>query len=245
MIKLNAFQLKIIALIVMLMDHLYFSFPEVFPVWIHPLSRFVAPLFAYLMVEGFFHTRNKFKYNLRLFGFAVFMQIGNLVLNGAFASEQVRLYNNIFMTLAAGLVIISLLELSKKWAGIRRIGLIAGALLLIPVGLLFTEGGMIQIPFILIIYFFRSSMNKKMIGYALLSIGLFIISYVPYETVSETVQMLMVNSDFLFITVIPFLLVYNGERGLSNNFSKYLFYVFYPLHLWILKTAEFILRQAG
>ncbi|WP_374705328.1 hypothetical protein [Paenibacillus radicis (ex Gao et al. 2016)] len=50
----------------------------------------------------------------------------------------------------------------------------------------------------------------------------------------------MVNSDFLFITVIPFILLYNGERGLSNRFAKYLFSVFYPLHLWILKTAEFI-----
>jgi len=242
MMKLNAFQLKIIALIVMLMDHLYFSFPEVFPVWFHPLSRFVAPLFSYLMVEGLFHTRNRLQYSLRLLGFAVFMQIGNLVINGAFASEQVKIYNNIFMTLAVGLIIISLFELSKKRAGISRTGLIAGALLLIPVGVLFTEGGMIEIPFILITYFFRRSMNKKMLGYALLSVGLFIITYVPYETASETIQMLMVNSDFLFITVIPFILLYNGERGLSNNFSKYVFYVFYPLHLWLLKTVEFILK---
>ncbi|MEK8131895.1 TraX family protein [Paenibacillus filicis] len=243
MIKLNAFQLKIIALLVMLMDHLYFSFPEVFPVWFHPLSRFVAPMFAFLMVEGLFHTRNKLNYNLRLLGFAVFMQIGNLIINGLFASEQVRIYNNIFMTLAVGLIIISLFEQSKKRAGISRIGFIAGALLLIPVGLFFTEGGMVQIPFILITYFFRRSMSKKMIGYALLSVGLFLISYVPYETVSETIQMLMINSDFLFITVIPFILLYRGERGLSNHFSKYLFYVFYPLHLWILKTVEFMWRQ--
>ena len=45
--KLNSFQLKIIALIVMLMDHLYFAFNTLFPLWFHPLSRFVAPLFGF------------------------------------------------------------------------------------------------------------------------------------------------------------------------------------------------------
>lgn len=153
MIKFNAFQIKIIALIVMLMDHLYFSFPEIFPVWFHPLSRFVAPLFAYLMVEGLFHTRSRLKYNLRLFGFAVFMQVGNLVINGAFASAQVQIFNNIFMTLAVGLLIVNLFELSKKRAGRSKIGLIAGALLLVPLGMLLTEGGIVVIPFILITYF--------------------------------------------------------------------------------------------
>ncbi|MFF2091217.1 TraX family protein [Paenibacillus sp. NPDC058174] len=240
MFKLNAFQLKIIALVMMLLDHLYFSFLDLFPVWIHPLSRFVAPLFAYLMVEGFFHTRNRLSYNVRLLGFAVFMQIGNMIINGAFASEQVRINNNIFMTLAAGLIVISLFELSKTRAGLSKIALVAGALLIIPAGIIFTEGGIVGIPFILITYFFRKSMKAKMIGYGLLSVGLFLTSYVPYETVSETILMLMVNSDFLFITVIPFILLYNGQRGLSNKFSKYLFYVFYPMHLWILKTVEFI-----
>jgi len=81
-----------------------------------------------------------------------------------------------------------------------------------------------------------------MLGYVLLSIGLFIISYVPYETAFETILILMINSDFLFITVIPFILLYNGQRGLSLSFSEYLFYVFYPLHLWLLKTVEFILK---
>ncbi|MGL4914437.1 MAG: TraX family protein, partial [Romboutsia sp.] len=54
--KLNAFQIKVFALILMLMDHLYFAFPQVFPLWFHPLSRVVSPIFAFLLVEGFFHT---------------------------------------------------------------------------------------------------------------------------------------------------------------------------------------------
>ena len=57
--KINAFQMKIFALILMLMNHLWFAFPKVFPIWFHPLSRVVAPIFTFLVVEGFFHTRSR------------------------------------------------------------------------------------------------------------------------------------------------------------------------------------------
>ena len=118
--KLNAFQLKVIALIVMLMDHIYTAFPNVYPLWFHALSRFVAPLFAFLMVEGLFHTRNKLKYNIRLFVWAVVMHVGNIIINNAFVSKGVRVHNNIFMTLALGLTIINLFELNKNSQGNKK-----------------------------------------------------------------------------------------------------------------------------
>jgi hypothetical protein len=239
--KLDAFQLKIIALIVMLMDHLYFSFGEIFPMWFHPLSRFVAPLFAFLMVEGLFHTKNKLKYNLRLFGWAIFMQVGNFIINKGLASKEVIVHNNIFMMLALGLTILNLFEYSKKSVGAKKAGLIVLAIVLIPLGV-FTEGGIVLIPFTLIAYFFRENKKKAIIGYVILSSLMFYTSYVPYDTLQETINMLMFNSDFLFITAVPFMLLYNGERGVNNKFSKYLFYVFYPLHLWILAVMEFALK---
>lgn len=240
--KLNAFHLKIIALIVMLMDHLLFAFPAVFPSWFHPLSRFVAPLFAFLMVEGLFHTRNKFKYNIRLFGWAIFMEVGNFIINTSLASKEVHVSNNIFLTLAIGLTILNLLEFRKNKTGYQKLALLIAAILLIPVGFAFAEGAMSLIPFILITYFFRGNNKKLMISYVILFIVLFKISYVPYNTIKETIDMLMFNSDFLFILVIPFMLLYNGERGLNNKFSKYLFYVFYPLHLWGLAIIQFVLN---
>ena len=239
--KLNAFELKIIALIVMLMDHLYFAFPKVFPLWFHPLSRFVAPLFAFLMVEGLFHTKNKLKYNIRLFGWAVFMEIGDFIINKGLASKVVTVNNNIFMTLALGLTILNLFEFSKKNEGAKKIGLIVLAIVLIPLGI-FTEGGIVIIPFTLIAYFFRENKKKAIIGYVILFILLFLMNYTPYETTQATMEMLMFNSDFLFITAVPFMLLYNGERGVNNKFSKYLFYVFYPLHLWILAIMQFVLK---
>ncbi|MBW9159271.1 TraX family protein [Clostridium tagluense] len=239
--KLNAFQLKIIALIVMLMDHLYFAFPRVFPLWFHPLSRFVAPLFVFLMVEGLFHTKNKLKYNLRLFGWAIFMEIGNFIINKGLVSKEVVVNNNIFMTLALGLTILNLFEFSKNKEGAKKVGIIVFSIVLIPLGV-FTEGGMVLIPFALITYFFRENKKKAIIGYFVLFLALALMSYAPYDTFQETIEMLMFNSDFLFITAVPFMLSYNRERGVNNKFSKYLFYVFYPLHLWILAIMEFALK---
>ncbi|WP_258280640.1 MULTISPECIES: conjugal transfer protein TraX [unclassified Clostridium] len=137
--------------------------------------------------------------------------------------------------------IINLFEYSKKNVGAKKTGLIVLAIVLIPLGV-FTEGGIVLIPFTLIAYFFRGNKKRVIIGCVILFILLFYMSYIPYETPQETINMLMFNSDFLFILAAPFMLLYNGKRGVNNKFSKYLFYVFYPLHLWILAIIQFLLK---
>lgn len=239
--KLDAFQLKVFALILMLMDHAYFAFPDMFPLWFHILSRVVSPIFAFLVVEGLFHTSNKFKYNIRLFYWAIFMELGNIILNIVLKSKDIGVYNNIFLTLALGLTIINIFEYSKSKSIYKRSLLIILAILLIPLSI-FTEGGTILIPFTIITYIFRKKTIKLIIGYIILSVILFCQSYVQYPTIKETIDMLMFNSDFLFIAVIPFIFMYNGQRGMNNKFSKYLFYLFYPLHLWILAILQYILK---
>jgi len=39
------------------------------------------------------------------------------------------------------------------------------------------------------------------------------------------------------IAALPFIILYNGERGRYS--LKYLFYVFYPLHIWILYIVKY------
>ena len=239
--KINAFQLKIFALIIMLMDHLWFAFPNVFPLWFHPVSRIVLPIFGFLLVEGLFYTRNKLKYNFRLFGWAAFMQVGNMIINFALKSKGVIVDNNIFLTLALGLTIINLMEYSKKKQSTKKLLILLLAIALIPLSI-FTEGGIQIVPFIIITYLFKGNMKKQIISYLILSGLMFFMSYTPYPTMNETIDMLMFNSDFLFILVIPCMLLYNGERGLNNKFSKYLFYVFYPVHLWALAILQYVLK---
>ena len=183
MINFNVFELKMIAFVLMLMDHLYMAFPNAFSAWHHPLSRVVTPIFGFLLVEGLFYTRNKLRYNIRLFGWAIFMQIGNIIINIVLKSKEVYVYNNIFLTLALGLTIINLIEFSKKREGSKKIMILLLAIFLIPL-CLFTEWGIVLIPFILITYLFRGNIKKQMKLYTILAALLFFTSYTQYSTIN-------------------------------------------------------------
>ncbi|HAJ74477.1 MAG TPA: conjugal transfer protein TraX, partial [Lachnospiraceae bacterium] len=63
---LNRSQLKKIALIFMVLDNVWLRFSTSFSSVAHLITRFVAPLFAWLMVDGFFHTKSRGRYCRRL-----------------------------------------------------------------------------------------------------------------------------------------------------------------------------------
>ena len=68
---LSGYQLKIIAIAFMLLDHIYtevlVGLPGIPDFSILDMaSRFVSPLFFFLMIEGYFYTRSRQKYLSRL-----------------------------------------------------------------------------------------------------------------------------------------------------------------------------------
>ncbi len=63
---LNRSQLKNIALVFMVLDNAWLRFSTSFSSVAHLITRFVAPLFAWLMVDGFFHTNSRARYCGRL-----------------------------------------------------------------------------------------------------------------------------------------------------------------------------------
>lgn len=100
---LNTNQLKYIAAVFMVLDSAFFAFHGILPLpsWIHLITRFVAPLFAYLTVEGFFHTKNRKKHLNRLWAAAILMQAGDF-LSLLFLGQSNHIPDNIFLTLAVG-----------------------------------------------------------------------------------------------------------------------------------------------
>lgn len=238
--KYNAFQLKLFMAILMVFDHID-HIPGLLPIELagvfHVLTRCVGVFFAFLGVDGFRYTHDRKRYVLRLFVWAAIMAAGNTVYNLIAADPALSIHNNIFFTLALGVLMLCVL------AGSRPLPLrICGVVFLVLFASIFAEGGIVVLPFMLITYLCRDRVLLRNLLYLALGALLFVMSFVPYPTLSETLTMLAINSEFMFPLVIPFLAMYDGTRGPKTAFSKYFFYVFYPLHLWIIGLIALLVR---
>ena len=67
--KLTGFNLKYLALVLMVMDHIHymFEFTGYVPIWFSWLGRIAAPLFLFCLIEGFIHTHDRKKYFKKIY----------------------------------------------------------------------------------------------------------------------------------------------------------------------------------
>ncbi|MBP1046626.1 conjugal transfer protein TraX [Enterococcus sp. BWM-S5] len=236
---MNANQLKFFMMGLMVLDHISFFVSDTTSIIFHIITRCVGVFFAYMIVEGFFHTRNRKNYFLRLAGAAGIMLIGNSLLNLWIKNPAVQAHNNIFLTLTVGLLLLIIVDWIKTVPVIAfKLAGILAAVGVLAVGSMFTEGGTVLLPFILITYFTYQKVLLRDACYLIFSLLLLFTSFQWMGDWSNTLMMLGMNSDFAFISVIPFLHLYNGEKGKTSDFSKYAFYVFYPLHLWVIAIVS-------
>lgn len=99
--QLSSSVLKVVAMISMVIDHCAYYLSEhgtVFYEAMRSVGRIAFPVFAFLITEGFAHTRNRKKYFLRLMSFAIISEIPWFLLNGADGTH------NVMFTLALGVV---------------------------------------------------------------------------------------------------------------------------------------------
>lgn len=117
---MNTFQLKMLAVILMVVDHIgFFLFPD--QIILRIIGRLSFPIFAYLITVGFHYTRNKNNYFLRLFIFAAIIQTPSLFMD---------IPVNIFFTLSLGLLLLIIYESQQN---------IINKLILMAIVLLFTD----------------------------------------------------------------------------------------------------------
>ena len=106
--SLNVYQLKLLACLFMLIDHIGFIlFPQQL-LW-RAVGRLALPIFAYLIANGWRYTKSKPKYFLRLLVFAIVCHLPLVIF--------VRMNSlNIFFTLSLGLAAIALWEWAQGLA---------------------------------------------------------------------------------------------------------------------------------
>ncbi|HBK61396.1 MAG TPA: conjugal transfer protein TraX [Firmicutes bacterium] len=228
---LDAFKLKVLAMGLMLLDHIYYFIPGT-PIWFTWLGRTVAPIFLFFVVEGFYHTRSRLRYTLRMFMWAGIMFAGTRVIMHRFPPVHTPIVNNIFLSLALSLCLMSVIEWTRA-TGNRGLGVPAA----IAVGFLslFSEASLYGIGLTLVFYLFRGERRRMSVAYVLVSLAMWLpLSLPPVGPGISLEQLLYRNYQWMMVFSIPFILMYNGQRGPKNNFTKYLFYAFYPAHVWAL-----------
>lgn len=257
-LQITGFQLKLIALVGMIIDHVntHFGYQFGFPAWVHWIGRFVAPVFLFLLMEGFNHTSNRLKYFQRLSLGAIVMFVINLVKNimtehyyhpvtKAFDGWLLLDGNNIFLTLTCFYVIFYLVEKfqnnrNDKWKYL---------MLLVPMILVtcFTEGGLELLPLGLALAWFRHS--KRVAIYVLIittllfGIKALVMYYSFGNAYSDLYHYLAYDNQFMQWLAIPLIMSYNGQRGGSGKrWEKELFYIVYPLHLVIIYMIDYFIN---
>lgn len=254
--RLTGYQLKMIALALMVVDHIHYYFSDIYnlPMVLTWAGRIVAPIFIFLVVEGYFHTRDVKKYLTRLYlGFVAMSIFNNLIVNVFPRPDEILVAHSMFGSLF--LIVVHLLIIDRVYKSIEEknnIGTVKNIILLtIPSILSFlfllafealpsvvstfvmifiptvflVEGNLIFIILAIALYSFRSNRNLQMIVFAMFSLTLLPPGGLSFHALFYE------HYQWMMIMALPLLFLYNEEKGKDN---KYFFYVFYPVHIYIL-----------
>ena len=199
---------------------------------------------AFFLVEGFRSSTNVSKYMGRLLVFALIAQIPYTF---AFGVYSLNIIFNILLGLIVLLIHDELCVESRKPAGF-----VAMFLLILLLSEALVESGAFGVITIFMIY--RIKGEKKRVIIPLLLLGTYellvlviIQAAIPFGLLDVNAQLLefaLMQHYYVFslgpFIVIPLLLSYNHQRGRR---AKYLFYSFYPSHLFVLAGIAFALAS--
>lgn len=239
---ISSFWLHLIAMGLMLCDHLWGSFLGN-AAWLGYLGRMAFPLFAFMLAEGFAHTKDRKKYALRLLIFALISEIPFNLL-----TEHRVFYpfhQNVLWTFLISLGMLCLFERVKAkkhlLARLALYGLVTlGGFLLGFIGFVdFFGHGVLMVA---LFYFTRIEptmhpARKWLLGLLQLA-GLYWITcemimgmMIPISIFGLELE--IYKSGFALLA-LPLIWLYDGRQGPYNKAVRALYYGFYPLHLLIL-----------
>lgn len=233
--------LKLIACISMLIDHMgLILFPG--QEWMRWVGRLAMPLFGFFIAEGCRYTSNRRRYFLRMLALGVLCQAvytAEQLMGGGLAS----VYLNILFTFSfSAIMCFAYLDLEKSFKNGDRTEILGR-------GLIFAAAVIAVFGFDIFCTFSRElagmsvSFDYGFYG-ALLPLFAVISSDRKKQLFSFAaglilfVHGLMPDMHYIWVALfdIPLLYFYNGKRG--RHRTKYLFYIFYPLHLAVLYAID-------
>ena len=230
---LNRDVIKYIAIIAMMVNHfasIFMNSGTLLRRILLGVGDFTAITMCYFLVEGYCYTHSKKKYMGRLLLFAILSQIPYCM---AFTRQGIISFigfNMLFTLLLCFLICFIMEKVSNK---IIKIALI----IVIMICSMKCDWGIGAPVFTLLFIWSKNSIPKKKIAFIIPTVlfGLynFIGRYglVSIETCILSAVICMIGMGMSGVCIIYF---YNGKRAeKGKSFSKWFFYIFYPLHLLI------------
>lgn len=225
-------------MLLMLCDHLWATVLSRYD-WLTWVGRLAFPIFAFMLVEGYFHTRDLKKYLGRLLFWAVLSEVPfNLMYAG---SPIYPFHQNVLWTFLLGLLCVDFIEKTRRkgkplltlvvFLATAAVGYVLGFLTMADY---FGYG----IWTVLVFYLFRGRNWWCLLGQFA---GLCWINVVLIGGLSVPIQIFgheifFVQQAMACLALVPIWL-YRGKQGPHNKIIQTGFYAFYPVHMLVLSLA--------
>lgn len=239
---LTSNKLKIVAIITMIIDHFGYYFYYLLSDNIYLLCRIIGrismPIFVFLLIEGYVHTKNYKKYIGKISILAIITQIiiflityVNLKIYPNYKIE-VGLSYNILFAFVFILLFLKILDkfLDKKSNVIQKVIFI---IIMIVIGVLMTalklDYKLITLLLALIFYITKILIENRVIRNILICILTLMLCLILEEL------------NFYIILSIPFILLYNNKLGKKSNMIKNMYYCIFPIqHAFMYMIAIYV-----
>lgn len=240
--------LKLIACAAMLIDHI--GYEILYPLYsmstvVHEpgllyniyllcrcIGRLAFPIFAFLLVEGIHHTRDRKKYALRLALGAVMSELPyNLMVSGQLLWRQ----QSVMWTLLLGFLGVLAMEKCRSLAW-KPVAMLPFALL---AALLMTDYGWAGV--VLIALF---ELSREMYHPNVVRLGGMIVLFHYMSSYVFQIGGFSVPMQVLGALAMLFIANYDGRKLTRSKAAQWAFYLFYPVHMLLL-WAVGLLIPAG
>jgi len=263
--------LKIIAIIIMIIDHVAYYFYNIIPDWAFYIMRYGfgrigMPIFLYFIVQGFFNTKNFKKYVLRIAIFGVVTQLlitlGWFINKYIFADYIINIYTfgNILISFSLTLILLKVIHepmLLKKYNKKQNMLFkIVFVILLLSIYVFVPLDYGIAVPLLAILLYaierFRitvliskSNTNTTFKGILYKSVDDVTIKNIYSGLIFFAILICVLYGELYWTSlfaIIP-LYLYNGERKKKYNKFKYAYYVFFPVHHFVLYMIAMVIDR--
>lgn len=261
--------LKIIALIAMLADHVavyfYWCIPSVLQNIMRIFGRIAMPLFVFLLIQGFFKTKNFKRYVFRVGICAVITQALISVLGYVnvkiYPDYVIRVYTfgNILFSFVLTLLLLKVIHdplILKKYTKDQNIIIrIILGILILSVYTFVNIDYKIAVPILAVLLYaverFRITVliTKSNPNFSFKGIVINTVDELTIDRIYKALIVLCVLIVIVFCnvniwalaSVIPILL-YNGEKKSQSRRGQLFYYVFFPLHHSLLYLSAMLLK---